>query len=223
MPFFTFSPLLCHVIMNSQRGALSSPSRGPLGVRRPYVCTNEFELTGGDERRAPAAWISHSRPRHFFHCQAACVIRWHTCRVACTCLQTRDAIFCNIVSLQLALLERWRKEVWRGGRAILTFAPALKSFLLHLSLSLSPYQPFPIATSSSRDPRNTPRYMHLLNVVASAQQLQSVSLLGLISKRKGKAKDILRLGKNPESRSARCFTVLLLLTKDFYAPTRVGC
>lgn len=203
--------------MNAPRGALSSPSRGPLGVRRPYVCTNEFELTGGDRRRAPAAWISHSRPRYFFHCQAACVIRWHACRVACTCLQTRDAIFCNVV--QFALLERRRKEA--GGGAILTFAPALKSVLLHLSLSLSPYQPFPIATGSSRDPRNT--CMHLLNMVASAQQLQSVSLLGLISKRKGKVKDILRLGKNPESRSARCFTVLLLLTKDFYAPTRTGC
>lgn len=135
---FTLSPLLCHVIMNTPRGALSSPSRGPLGVRRPYVCTNEFELTGGDGRRAPAAWISHSRPRYFFHCQAACVIRWHTCRVACTCLQTRDAIFCNVVSLQLALLERRRKEArGAGGRAIFTFAPALKSVLLHLSLSLS--------------------------------------------------------------------------------------
>lgn len=122
--------------MNAPRGALSSPSRGPLGVRRPYVCTNEFELTGGDRRRAPAAWISHSRPRYFFHCQAACVIRWHACRVACTCLQTRDAIFCNVV--QFALLERRRKEAGGGSNShIRTCTQERLTSSLSLSLTIS--------------------------------------------------------------------------------------
>lgn len=115
-----------------------------------------------------------------------------------------------------------------------TFTPAPRSFYLHL-VTLSPYQQFPVATATSRV-LNYSRYMCCSILIPEDskgnyqnKKITIVRLLGIVVKKKKKETQTFLseghppLWQNPESRSTHCLTGLLLLFKDFYALTRVGC
>lgn len=128
---------------------------------------------------------------------------------------------------------KWEK-VDGEEKTVDTFTPAPRSFYLHL-ITLSPYQQFPVATATSRVlnysrciccsiliPEDSKENYHKGNY-----KITIVRLLGIVVKKK-ETQTFLSEGhpplwQNPESRSTHCLTGLLLLTKDVYALTRVGC